>query len=247
MKANRLLNLLTFLGVIAVNALANILPINGKTTGDVSAMYENYFTPAGFTFTIWGLIYTTLLLFVIFQLMNRTSNHGTSLDASLGYWLVINFVANMGWIFAWHYGHFFWTLVLMVVILSTLVMANVRTEGFSSVVRFPLQVYLGWICVATIANVAVYLTYRGWRGWGLEGWQWGIALVIIAGVLAIGLAIWRGYVVAALTIAWGVYGLYGKQMSIPSGVVLYANICLVVIAAVALAAVVKLGREFLRA
>ncbi len=246
MKANRLLNLLTFLGVIAVNALANILPINGKTTGDVSAMYENYFTPAGFTFTIWGLIYTTLLLFVLFQLMSRTSNKGTSLDASLGYSLVFNFMANMGWIFAWHYGHFFWTLLLILVILVTLVMANVRTEGFSSVVRFPLQVYLGWICVATIANIAVYLTYRGWSGWGLEGWQWGITLVIIAGVLAIGLAIWRGYVVAALTIAWGVYGLYGKQMSVPSGDVLYANICLVVIASVALAAVVKLGREFVR-
>jgi benzodiazapine receptor len=91
--------MLLFIGVIAVNGAANALPINGLTTGAVSDLYPNLFTPAGFAFSIWGLIYSGLLAFLVRILI--TSD--TQLVSKLFPWFAINSLANMAWIFAWHY------------------------------------------------------------------------------------------------------------------------------------------------
>jgi hypothetical protein len=229
----KILNLIILLAVIAVNALANILPINGVSTGEVSAQYDNYFTPAGFTFSIWSVIYLGLLVFAIYQLISKSFKSET-----IGYLFVINGVANMGWIMAWHYGYLFVTLLFMAVLLFTLVRINLQVDNNAWQVKLPFQIYLGWICVATVANFAVYLKYLDWSGFGMAEVTWGILLVIIAGIIGVMLIYRLGWIAAALSIAWGVWGIYNKQVAMNRAET-YQLICLIVIGLVVLNAIVQ--------
>lgn len=229
----KILNLIILLAVIAVNALANILPINGVSTGEVSAQYDNYFTPAGFTFSIWSIIYLGLLVFAIYQLVSKSFRAET-----IGYLFVLNGLANMGWIMAWHYGYLFVTLLLMGVLLYTLVIINLRVDKSGWQVKLPFQIYLGWICVATVANIAVYLKYLDWSALGLSEVTWGILLVVIAGALGLILLLKVRWMAASLTIAWGIWGIYNKQVAMDRADT-YQWICLVVIGILVLSVVVQ--------
>ena len=224
----KIINFIILVAVIAVNALANILPINGVSTGEVSAQYDNYFTPAGFTFSIWSVIYLGLLVFVVFQLLSKSFKSET-----ISYLFVLNGLANMGWIMAWHHGYLFVTLIFMGVLLFTLVRINLHVDNSDWQVKYPFQIYLGWICVATVANFAVYLKYLDWSGFGVPEVSWGILLVIIAGIIGVLLIFRVGWNAAALSIAWGIWGIYNKQLSMDRAET-YQLICLFVIAIVVL-------------
>lgn len=220
----KLINLLTAIAVITVNALANILPINGISTGQVSALYENYFTPAGFTFSIWSVIYLGALVFVSVQFFSKSPY-----PSRIVWLFVLNGLANIGWIFAWHYQQFFMTLLLMLVILVTLILINQRITGGPWWVLFPFRIYLGWICVATVANMAVVLTYGGWSALGFSGETWGIIMVIVAVILGL-LLLWRtGWLLSALAIAWGIWGIHQKQIQLEQAAN-YRMVCLLAIA-----------------
>jgi hypothetical protein len=98
-------NILAFLGTLAVNALANILPIGGRNTGEVSDLYPNLFTPAGLTFSVWSLIYALLAAFVVYQARDLFSSSGKAAEVvgRAGGFFILASLANMGWIFAWHH------------------------------------------------------------------------------------------------------------------------------------------------
>ena len=229
----KILNLLILLSVIAVNALANILPINGVNTGEVSALYDNYFTPAGFAFGIWSLIYLGLLVFTAYQSISKQFKTET-----IGYWFIINGLANIGWIMAWHHSYFYLTMLLMVVLLWTLAVINLRIKDESNIVKVPFQIYFGWIGVATIANASVLLKYLSWDHFGVAEMYWGIALVSIAGVLGIVLIMKNSFLLSGLAIAWGVYGIYSKQVTLDRAVI-YQYICLAVVVCLILAGIVQ--------
>jgi hypothetical protein len=232
------INLLGLVGVIAINALANILPINDITTGEVSAQYENYFTPAGIIFAIWSMIYLSLLAFVIYQFFPNSRDRNTGITNKLGSLFLINCAANISWMFAWHYSVFELTLLFMLLLLVTLVRINLNIEENSWWVRFPFQLYLGWICVATIANMAVYLTYLGWKGEMYTG----IIMMTIAAALALFLTLKKYWIWSSLAIAWGLFGIYKKQMVLnPGSVIQWMAIILVLILLI-----VVLGKLFLR-
>lgn len=222
----RLLNLLVILAVIAVNALANILPINEVTTGEVSAAYDNFFTPAGYTFSIWSVIYLSLLAYGVYQIPK-----GQKLDERVMPWLALNGLGNMSWIIAWHYEQLVLTLLFMVVILYSLIKLNEQIEQGNWVIKLPFRIYLGWICVATIANIAVVLTAANWNGLGIPEGLWGIIMVIIAGALAGYIALKKGWVLTAMAIAWGIGGLYIKQVNLERAE-LYQMVCLTMIAVI---------------
>ena len=99
----KILVLLAYLGMVGINALANILPINGLNTGGVSDSFPNLFAPAGLTFAIWGLIYFLLLVFVIYQFVPAKKEESQARLKKVQVFFVISSIANMGWIFAWHY------------------------------------------------------------------------------------------------------------------------------------------------
>ncbi|RPJ20971.1 MAG: tryptophan-rich sensory protein [Planctomycetaceae bacterium] len=159
--------------MIAANVLANALPLNGQTTGSISDSFPVYFVPAGYVFSIWGLIYLGVITYVVYQLL--PSQRSNPLHRRIGYLFVAGSAANVAWIFLWHYEQFILTLVAMLILLVSLtaiygrLQASPPSGGIAErlAVRLPFSIYLGWITVATIANVTVVLDDLRWDGWGV--------------------------------------------------------------------------------
>ena len=172
-----ILNLIGFLGTVIVNGLANALPLNNKTTGELSDQYPNLFVPAGLTFSIWGVIYVLLAIFVIYGLIVaiKKDTQKSSFIDNIGILFFISCLANIGWIFAWHYEILPLSLFLMLLLLGSLITIYLRLRiGKSDAIaiekyftHLPVSVYLGWITVATIANITALLVNMNWNTFGL--------------------------------------------------------------------------------
>ncbi|MFO7612931.1 MAG: tryptophan-rich sensory protein [Clostridia bacterium] len=188
----RIIVVATFFAMVAVNALANILPINGEGTGGISDSYPNLFAPAGITFSIWGLIYLLLGAYAIYQTgLFKKQKPGLDKEwiEKTGFLFVLSSVANAVWIFAWHYRMIELSLLLMLVILASLIKINIiigmeKLSGKEKIfIRLPFSVYFGWITVATIANVTTQLV-----DWNLNPFGTWEILITVA-VLAVGIFI----------------------------------------------------------
>ncbi len=218
-----ILNLVGFVGTVVVNALANIIPINNIATGDVSDLYPNLFTPAGLTFSIWGLIYLLLGIFVVYQLMPsfRRDPQKAELIRQIGPFFFISCLANSGWIFAWHYQNMPLSLVLMLVLLGSLLTIYLRlgigktelTRAGRYLVHLPFSIYLGWITVATIANVTVLLVGMNWGAFGLGEQFWAAAVIIVGTVIGLSMLLTRRDVYYALVVDWALLGILLKRMA----------------------------------
>ncbi|MBS10450.1 MAG: tryptophan-rich sensory protein [Gemmatimonadetes bacterium] len=211
-------NVVAFGLVILVNWQANALPIGGQTTGDVSAKYSSLFTPADYTFSIWGLIYLSLAGFVIFQALPNQRQDG--LLAGIDRAFVLNCCANIAWIYAWHHDQLVLSLVVMAVILRSLlkiyrtILSARELRPVSWIVRLPFSLYTAWITLATIANISVVQTAMGWDEAFLNGFQWAYLKLAISGLIAT-LALIRGSdVVFALVISWAALGIASKQAGV---------------------------------
>jgi hypothetical protein len=218
-----ILNFLGFLGTILVNALANILPINGVTTGALSDEYPNLFVPAGLTFAIWGLIYVLLGIFVIYPLIPRVRRDPQKLDfvQKIGPLFFISCLANIGWIFAWHYRVVPLSMVLMLVLLGCLLAIYLRlnvgksdaTRAEKYPVHLPFSVYLGWITIATIANVTALLVDIDWMRWGLTQQFWAVAVIVVGIAIALSVLFTRKDVFYCLVVDWALLGILLKRLS----------------------------------
>jgi len=218
-----ILNLVGFVGTVVVNALANIIPINNIATGEVSDLYPNLFTPAGLTFSIWGLIYLLLGIFVVYQLMPsfRRDPEKAGLIQKIGPLFFISCLANMGWIFTWHYQNIPLSLVLMLVLLGSLLAIYLRlgigktelTRAGRYLVHLPFSIYLGWITVATIANVTVLLVDMNWGAFGLGEQFWAAAVIIVGTVIGLSMLFTRRDVYYALVVDWALLGILLKRMA----------------------------------
>ena len=214
--------ILTILATISVNGLANALPINGQNTGEISDRFEVYFVPAGYVFSIWGLIYLGLIAFAIFQAL-PAQRENPRLRAA-GWWVSLGGLANIAWIFLWHYEQFPLTLVAMLVLLATLIVTYLRLEiGRSAVsaaerwaVRLPFSIYLGWITVATVANVTSLLDFLQWDGFGIAPEIW--MAIVLAAVLVIAalMNFTRRDVAYAAVILWALAGISVKHAAVPA-------------------------------
>lgn len=209
------------LTTLIVNALANILPFNNLNTGQVSDKYPTLFTPAGYVFGIWGLIYLALLLFAAYQAMDAQKNNPRLRAA--GWWFVLSCIANMAWLFCWHYLLFPLSMLAMLVLLGSLIMAYLALgTGRSEVpfterllARLPFSLYLGWISVATIANAAVTLTSLNWNGFGLAPQIWTVIVISVATVLGALASLLRYDWVFSLVAVWAFAGIAVKQAANP--------------------------------
>lgn len=184
------MNLISYIVMVAMNALANILPFNGMTTGAISDSYPNLFAPAGFTFAIWGVIYLMLGAFVIFGF--RGFDHGSIrlVYKRISMAFIFSSLVNALWIICWHYRLIPLSMVLMILILLSLIYIFFQLKGLrlsqneTRFVRIPFGVYFGWITVATIANMTTMLVSLGWRGIPISEEVWTILILLIG--LAIG-------------------------------------------------------------
>ncbi len=215
-------NIAAFLVMIAVNVLANALPLGGQTAPEISAKYPTLFTPAGFTFSIWSVIYLSLLGFVIYQALpvQRTSPVIARLDG----WFKVNCLLNAAWIFVWHYDMLLLSLVCMFGILTTLLVIyrmlattrkDVRWEK-RILIALPFSLYLSWITVATIANISLVQVGQGWEAWLLSEVTWTWVKLALAGAVCAGVVLWRHDVAFALVFVWAAYGIYANQGESPA-------------------------------
>jgi len=214
---------LLFAGVIAVNALANILPINGYNTGQISAFYPNAFVPAGFTFSIWGIIYLLLLSYTIgftfYTLKRQQYPNAYLFIEGINFYFLLTCVFNMSWIVAWHYLQIELSVVIMLLFLITLIqlflksntMAGALTTTQKFILKTPFIVYLGWISVATIANITALLVAYQWNGFGMPPVYWSAAMILIAILLAVLMLKKFKAVPFALVVAWALWGIYNAQ------------------------------------
>lgn len=212
----------SYLLMIVVNALANILPINGNTTGQVSNSYPNLFAPAAFTFLIWGLIYFLLAAYTLYQLglfQNGEKRLTNEAIEKVNLYFIISSLANVAWIFAWHYHVISLSMVLMIVILLCLIMIarelnqKKLTRREKLFIRLPFSIYFGWITVATIANATTLLVSWGSNGFGLADEIWTVVMIII-GLAITGLTVFKNRDIAyGLVVIWAYVGILFKHTS----------------------------------
>jgi hypothetical protein len=210
-------NVLAVLATIVVNALANALPLNGQTTGAISDRFHVYFVPAGYVFSIWGLIYVALIAFAVYQALPAQRENPTL--RRIGYLFALSCAANIAWLFLWHYEMFPLTLVAMLALLLLLIAIYLRTNiGRAQVrtaekwlVHVPFSIYLGWITVATIANVTSLLDYLHWSGWGISPETWTVIMLIAGAGIASAVSLTRADVAYMLVIAWAFTGIAVKH------------------------------------
>ena len=206
-------NLASVVGTITVNALANIIPFNGQNTGQVSDRFQVYFVPSGYVFAIWSVIYLAWLLFCAYQLL--PANRGKPRFAALGYWFALSGVFNSLWLVCWHYNQFTLSLVVMLALLVTLIVSyrrlGVGRTPSGAVERWcvdaPFGLYLGWISVATIANVAIVLYALHWNGWGIAPSSWAMIMLVVGASIAVAVLVREHDVVFALVFVWALVGI----------------------------------------
>jgi translocator protein len=225
-KFTALLQLFAFAGMILMNALANSLPLNGYNTGQVSAFYPNQFVPAGFTFSIWGVIYLLLLGWVIssgVKLWKKEQENSLFRHVQLlSPYFLVSCLLNGLWIAAWHYLYIVTSLLLMLALLLTLLLAyrtmqqyQVFVTGISRLFLYiPFVVYLAWISVATIANSTALLVHLEWTGWGIPPSVWSVVLIAVAAALSVWFGLVRGEFSFVLVTAWAFWGIYNKQVQV---------------------------------
>lgn len=236
-------NVGAYLILVVVNALANILPLNGKTTAEISDLYPTLFAPAGYVFSIWSVIYILLLIFVVFQAL--PGQREKPFLRKISYLFVLSSIENILWLFLWHYEQIILSLVPMFALLGTLIAIYLRLQiGQSDVslkeklyVHLPFSVYLGWITVAPIANVASALTAINWDGWGLSDVTWTILVIIVAMIVTLAVIITRRDVAFSLVILWALIGIIVKQIENQS-IAITAGISAIMIAVTLIAKII---------
>lgn len=213
----QIITILVTIITITVNGLANALPLNGQATGEISDRFDIYFVPAGYVFSIWGVIYLGLVAFAVHQALPAQKDSPLLKKIYPAYW--IGNLANALWIFLWHYEVFALTWVAMVTILATLIYIYIQIskEGLSLDVnqkwffKLPFSIYLGWISVATVANFSQVLFFYGWEGWGISPATWAVIMIGVASVLGL-LMQWReNDIPYVLVLVWAFVGISNSQ------------------------------------
>jgi len=227
-------NVVVFAVTVIVNGLASSLALNGVTTAEVSDLYFTLVTPAGYVFSIWGVIYTLLLLFAVFQAL--PSQREKPFLQQINVLFILSGVFNVAWLFLWHYDQIVLSVALMFALLATLIVIYMRLGiGKTSAalkervfVHLPFSVYLGWITIATIANVAVTAVSINWDGFGINPEIWAVLIITIALTLTLIVIAARKDIAYGLVVVWALAGIASKQTENPD-IVATTEISIVII------------------
>jgi hypothetical protein len=210
----QLIILAAYVLTVVTNGLAVALPLNGQSTAEISDRYLTLITPAGYVFAIWSVIYALLLAFSVYQAL--PSHRADPPLRAIGYLSAVAAILNSIWLVLWHYNVFVLTVPVMVALLLTLIAIYVRlgigarraatwTEAIA--VRLPWSVYLGWITIATIANVATTLVWLEWDGLGIAPDVWAAAVLVVGAAIATAMALTRRDLAYGLVIVWAYIGI----------------------------------------
>jgi hypothetical protein len=231
-------NIIAFILTLIVNSLAGSTTIiGGKTTADISNQNPTLLTPAGYVFAIWGIIYVLLGVFVVFQAL--PSQKDKSFQSKVGWLFILASALNITWLFLWQNEILILSVPIMFLLLASLIAIYLRLNIGKSTAplreklatHLPFSVYLGWITIASIANVAALLVSVNWDGFGIAAETWAILIVIVALVITLAVIVTRKDVAYALVIVWALTGITVNQAA-------YPNIVTVALASAAFAALV---------
>src|SRR5690606_28384811 len=206
-----LLMTIAFLAVIVTNALVNILPLNGQTTGEISNRILVLFTPAGYVFSIWSIIYLLLAIWIIAFWVNLRK--GQIPSSKIALFFILSCIFNISWLMLWHYEFFIWSIAAMLGYLVALIALYLQFSHSERKLtdRPPHSVNMGWISVATIANISFVLTYHNWSGWGLSDQLWTVIMLTVATALALHIRFHHFDIPFALVFIWAFIGIAVKH------------------------------------
>jgi len=219
-------NGLALIFTILVNYLSNAGLLNGNTMKTVSDRYFNYFTPAGYAFSIWAIIYLGLLGFVFYPGVNgRKDLVRSDVVSRISWWFVLSCLSNCFWVVAWLYDYTGMSVLIMGILLFCLlkIVVNTRMELDAHPLKdyifiyWPFAVYSGWITVAFIANISAYLTKIGWQGWGISDVNWAIAMICIAGLVNVVMVYTRNLREFAAVGIWALLAISVSNNTNPTG------------------------------
>lgn len=214
-KILKVSTLAAYVVMVAVNYLAVSLPLGGRDTGAISDNYPNLFAPAGYAFSIWGLIYTLLGIYVIYQLWREKDD----VVARVNRIFIINALLNASWMFAWHYDLIWLSVLIMAGLLFTLIRiadifrASVLSQKERWLARLPFSVYFGWITVATIANITVFLVYLRWNGFGLLDSFWTVVVLLVGTLIGSWRMLRDRFIPYGLVLIWAYGAILAKHVS----------------------------------
>jgi benzodiazapine receptor len=211
----------TTIFALVLNAAAVVIPLNGRDTAAISDSFHVLFVPAGYVFSIWGVIYIGLLAYTFYHALPAQRENPRMRQTG---WLVsLSSLCNGIWIFFWHYGYYALTVLTMLALLGILIAIylrlNIGRTHFSAAekwaVSIPFSIYLGWITVATIANVTDVLAYYGWTGAGIDPVVWTVILLMVGVILAGIMAFTRSDIAYMLVLVWAFAGISMRWLNLP--------------------------------
>ena len=214
-------NVVSVIIALTVNILASTLPLNGQNTGEISDRFQVYFVPAGYVFAIWGLIYIGWIAFAFYQA--QPARKESPRLRRLGYFFALSGVFNAAWLVCWHYNLFGLSVLVMFTLLGLLIASylalNVGRSPVSAaekwMVDIPFSVYLGWVSVATIANVTSWLYSVNWIGFGLAPQVWAVVMLVVAVIVGLLMMLSRRDSGFAFVLVWSFTGIALKQAGTP--------------------------------
>jgi translocator protein len=246
----RAANIAAFIATVIVNSIAGSTTLlGGQQTADVSNKYPTLVTPAGFTFSIWGIIYILLGAFVIYSALPKQRSSGYV--ERIGWLFVLSSILNIAWIFVWQYEVLAASVALIVGLLLSLIAIYLRLNigktkvptGERLAVHLPFSVYLGWISIATIADISLTLVAYGWDGFGVAPEIWAIIIVAVALVLTMLMLGIRKDIAYALVIVWALVGISANQTNANVVLATQVGAAIAAVALIAVAALVLIKRR----
>ena len=236
----RLGNIVFYALTLTINGLAGTTLLNGRTTAQVSDLYYNPFTPAGFVFAIWGVIYFLLFVFVFYQALPKQSDK--PFQKQIGVLFLLSGIFNVVWLFLWQYDFIIASVFVMFALLTTLSAIYLRLlVGKSSAplreklcVHLPFSVYLGWITVASIANIAAALVSARWNGFGLGADSWALVAMGVALIATLGAIVARRDFAYSFVVVWALAGIAVEQTMYPIVVLIAQEAIVIVLVAMGL-------------
>lgn len=225
-----IINTITLIFALIMNSLQGSQLFNGTTVGEVSSNYETLFTPAGYAFAIWGVIYLMLIAFLAYQWFTWFKRKEDRELKQTGWWFALGNLANGFWIVAWLNGQMGLSVLLILVLLFSLIMLTIRLwlETWDAPVRiiafvwWPICIYLGWIIVASVANISVFLVSIGWQGGFISPEIWSVILIVAATLIYLVLIKTRNMREAAVVGIWALVAIAVKQWQLNNEIVIAA-------------------------
>lgn len=240
-------NIVGFIATVIVNFLAIGLPINGKTTQELSDALPNLFVPANITFSIWSVIYILLGIFAIYQAKDLFKKEKEELPFvdKISFFFILSSIANITWILVWHYQLIPASLIVMIVLFASLLLVylklgigkDVASRREKLLIQVPISVYFGWITTATIANTTAFLVSIGWNRFGIAEELWTIIVLTVAALVYVLNVLIRKDIAYGAVGIWSILGIFLKQI-VSNPIVAYTALTALIIIVLAIAKII---------